>query len=279
MSKKRRTYSVALTVPVSPVLLDTQLLWDVAFTEPNLSAIDLFYQKTQELNVLITDPRNIPPQLPNLIVMGYVSAVESYFRTIIRTLVNLDSATRLCCESQLLTYGAVLAHSDKEMLPEALLERSSFANEKNIRQTMKELVGLKDKQLPREMTRALDDYDKVCQLRHCIVHRFGRLGSNNAIRLGLDDHRHCIEKPIRLDYGTLQSIYAVCHNVVKAFNGYLFHEILNRSAGQSPPPWSWDYRRDRRRFEPYFKAFVSASHPPSPALTAKQAYDKFRDAQ
>lgn len=62
----------------------------------------------------------------------------------------------------------------------------------------------------------------VCQLRHCIVHRFGFLGSNNAITLGLATHKNYLEKPLVISFSHLNEMVQVCENTVKLINNFLF---------------------------------------------------------
>ena len=49
-------------------------------------------------------------------LLGYVSAVEGYMRSLIRRLVHCDIFTKNCCESLQLSYGAVL-HDKLASLP------------------------------------------------------------------------------------------------------------------------------------------------------------------
>lgn len=95
------------------------------------------------LNPYSANIENVPYELTNMILLGCVSAVESYIRKILRSIINMDSCSRKKCESQTLTYGAAISHQNKkEMLPEALLEGYSFANGKNIKDTIKAFLDV-----------------------------------------------------------------------------------------------------------------------------------------
>ena len=259
---------------IHPSDLNTRSLFDKSYSEPlSSSAIDVFYEKTIELNKLIKKPEESTGALPNLVLLGYISAVESYFREIIRRLIIIDESSRLACESQTLTYGAVIVHEKPEMLPEALMENRSFANKKVIIDSLRELLGLKGS-LPSEVEEVLEEFSKVCHLRHCIVHRFGKLGSNNAIKLGLMEHKECLEKPLTIDYRNFQEILLICNNTVKVVNNFLFQRILNRTADTSGCLWTWDFRKDKKDFKRYYDTFVSENH----QVTMKAVYDGFRKA-
>jgi len=294
----------------------TDALFDGSFTEAAASAIDTFYQKSGELNVLILDPRDfrlmfqglrtggrispavhneletalsdttsIKPVFSNLVLLGYISAVESYIREILRRVITIDSEARRACEAKSISYGAALFHTPL-MLPEALLEQMSFISRRTIEDTIREFVGIVKVQIPKGISDILIEYENVCQLRHCIVHRFGKLGANNAIKLGLDLHSSFIEKPIKLDYAGLQRVAAVCSNLVKEVNQFLWEYVMMRLIAEpanqtkwkkknSNIPWSWDFRRDKAAFKKYFDTFAftgSATNIPRLA----DAYDEYR---
>jgi hypothetical protein len=256
-----------------PGNLDTQKLFDVSYIEPKKSSIDTFFIKTKTLNTLIVDPNNVDVQLTNLILLGYVSAVESYFRGIIRKSISIDMLSKKTCENQLLTFGAAISH-DKELLPEALLEKCTFINKENINESLKNYLGLKG-QFPSDVENVLEQYGIVCQLRHCIVHRFGLLGSNNAIKLGLSEHKEFLEKPLKINYSSLQEVFLICNNTVKVFNNYLFQRLLQRSVEECGC-WQWNYNKDKKLFNKYFTIFYSGQYPPTPNVIAKDIYNQFR---
>ncbi len=258
-----------------PSKLETQDLFDKDFIESVSSPIDTFFEKTKELNKLIADPDDFPGQLASLILLGYVSAVESYFREIIRKLILIDAASKRKCEKHSLTYGAAIIY-DSEMLPEAMLENYSFAGSKNIEESLKIFLGITKGDYSSGVIEAIDQFSKVCQLRHCCVHRFGRLGSNNAIALGLEDHKEYLEKPLKIDFDSLQEIFLVCNNIVREINNFLFEKIVNRSVSEGSYDWEWDLRKDRAEFIKYYNLFISDKKPPPENPSLKKAYEEFR---
>jgi len=256
--------------------LETQGLFDIDFKESNISPVDTFFEKTTELNKLIADPDDFPGQLAGLIVLGYVSAVESYLREIIRKLILIDTASKKKCEKHSLTYGAAIIY-DSEMLPEAMLEKCSFASSKNIEESLREFLGIPKGDYSSDVNEAIEQFSKVCQLRHCSVHRFGRLGSNNAIELGLEDHKEYLEKPLKIDFNSLQEIFLVCNNMVKEINNFLFEKILNRSVSEGLYSWEWDLRKDKSEFKKFYDLFVSEKNPPPQIPSLQKAYEEFRE--
>jgi len=254
---------------------ETHDLFDENYNESDSSAIDTFFEKTQDLIKLLGIPEKpILPNMANLIVLGYVSAVESYFREIIRKIIIIDKVAQESCENQSLTYGAALIHS-QEMLPEALLENCSFASKKNIIDAMRTFVAIKGN-IPNNIDEILEHFSKVCQLRHCIVHRFGRLGSKNMIGLGLSKHKDYLEKPLKLDFDKLNGIFLVCNSTVKVINNFLFQKIVARTVTNEVIEWRWNFVEDKNEFEKYYNIFASIKEPPESNTTLQDTYNEFK---
>ncbi len=316
MANNHSIYSYRINDYSTPSGWTTSSLFDATFTESTTSAIDTFYSKIKELNVLILDPRNfrplfdslhiagtistdahndlnhaitdttsIKPVFSNLILLGYISAVESFIREILRRIITIDFDARKACELRTIAYGAALFHTP-DMLPEALLENLTFLSRENIEKVLKDFIGIVKIPIPKNISDILIEYENVCQLRHCIVHRFGKLGANNAIKLGLDSHGIYIEKPIKLTYTALQNVASVCSNLVKDINQFLWEYVMMRLIAEpvnqstwkrrtSGVTWAWDFRKDKKRFKNYFDTFVltgSASY----AADVHTAYSEYK---
>jgi len=262
--------------------LNTDMMFDQAFSEVEQAPIDTYFQKTTSLIILI-NPTAFSSLMANLVVLGYISVFESYMREIIRKTVLIDSFSRNLCESMNLSYGAAISHEPK-LLPEAILEDISFAGKENIKSSIIQFTGIKG-HLPNSFSLALDEFDKVCQVRHCLVHRFGKLGTKNAIKLGLNNHKACIEKPLKLDYLSLQEIQHTCNVVVKEINNYLFNGLMKRlivDVNQNDKKitntvWKWNFNSDRSLFSKYYKTFVSTFERTTVHSNIKEAYNIYRD--
>lgn len=255
--------------------LKTEKMFDSNYSESDSSAIDTFIEKTKELNRLFSlKPLELPPHLANLILLGYVSAVESYLRMLLRQLICIDEPSRCRCESQLIKFGAAISY-DHEMLPESLLENFSFISKKSIRDAFSKLLEIGN--IPSDVDDTLDRYEIVCQARHCIVHRFGHLGANNAIELGLSSHKEFLNKPIKLNFDLLQEMLLICTNSVKVINNFLFQKILLRTADKNKALWKWDYRKDKKMFEKYFNLFYSKEESEGDFKTlCREAYNQLK---
>lgn len=247
------TFRSKLSVCRSPVnpKLPTATLFDIAHVESAQSAIDQYLARLTSINILTPSPTAFDPLQAQLILLGTVAAVESYFRTVLRRLITLDSECQTCTEDQAVTFGAAM-HLSKQMMPEALLERVTFVSETSLVEAIRQFVGVKGN-LPPDLLATFRDYASVCQLRHCAVHRFGKLGVKNAIFLGLRTHKPSLEKPLLLTYPALQNVIAISTGVVKTTNNFLFNEVLSRLPAAT---WTGKWGKDRIAFMPYYNLFA-----------------------
>ena len=265
---------------ISPILkFETRQVFDTGYSHSDESAIDDFVSKRNSLFLLTSDylanNQEVPIELGKLIFLGLISAVESYMRKVLRLLISTDKISEKQCENQVVKYGSVLSHKDTDLLAESLMENYSFSNGYNIKNTIESLLGIKCMKSKEEPFRsALVEYTKICELRHCIVHRFGLLGSHNAIKLGLESHLECVEKPVVLNYATLSEINVVCTNTVKAINNFLFCSVLERTFINKSIVWKLHYGQDRRNFIRYYNIFKDSQNGDDP----KDIYKTFINA-
>lgn len=281
MSKKKKIEYIfkinddATTIPN----FSTNSCFDSGYTETNSSPIDNCIEKINQLNLIHTQyltTTNSTGNLPtvyNLVLLGYISAIESYIREIIRKIINIDKFSKTLCEEEELSYGAAINYP-LELLPEVILEKASFASKDNIINSFKKYLGLKGHQ-PDELLKTLDEFEKICHLRHCIVHRFGKLGSQNAIKFGLDSHSDLVEKPLKLDVSMVYNLSIICTNTVLVINKYLHNKILQRTASKEASNWEWDLRKDKSTFKKYHDLFNSLLKP-HPDSSLKNSYDELK---
>ncbi|WP_374383818.1 hypothetical protein [Dongia sp.] len=240
------------TAAANPILA-TQSLFDASYKEAKGSAIDEFLTRLQAINRLAPTPSNFDPFQGQLVMLGVVAAVESFVRTLFRRTILIDPICKDCVNEHPVSYGAATL-LDRELLPEALLEGMTFISKKNIEDALKSLMSIKGP-TPPALERAITDYVRVCQLRHCAVHRFGKLGVRNAIALGLADHSKLLEKPLRFDYAALQNMIAISTGFVKTLNNLVFNELLSRIPDTE---WTGDYRTDKTLFRQYYYLFADS---------------------
>jgi hypothetical protein len=272
MASEFRSRLVLCAVQVNPALL-THSLFDRSYREPKGSAIDEFLRRVEAANRLAPRPTDFDAFQGQLVLLGAVAAVESYIRTLFRRLIAADKICQEAVEHMDVSFGAAM-HLTKDLLPEAILERISFLSHSNISESIRTLLAVKGALSP-ELETAIEDYVRVCQLRHCAVHRFGKLGVNNAIQLGLENHKALLEKPLLLNYRALQDAIAIATSFVKTLNNFLFNALLSRVPHDQ---WTGLYSKDRQVFGSYYLIFadrVSVRRTPA----AGKVYREFRKQQ
>lgn len=277
-------YASIVTVRPLKITIDTAKLFDENYVETDESPVDQFLENSLLLNKYWTKlsvEEEISPEISRLLLIGYVSAVEGYLRSLIRKLIHCDIFTNDLCSPHQISYAAATHHS-KEALPDALLEETSFSTQKVIAPALKKFVGLDN---PSAGTRVLlEQFDQVLQLRHCCTHRFGKLGVKNASALGMHTHSKLLEKPVSLDKVSIASIADLTFTLVKSLNNDVFGFVMNRTATGKAPlrdapgiGWVWHKSRDRSMFNKYYDIFCSKKDAtPSPA--ADVLYELFRQA-
>jgi len=278
------SYASITATPSSISVFDTATCFDRDYVETLCSPIDQFIENANAVNLLYLTMSSIPDALGRLALLGYMSAVESYLRAVLRGIVNLDEYAAKLVEPLSVPFGAAL-HLKQGMLAEALLEEFSFAGSGNVKDAMKIFVGVKGHR-PAEVDKSLREYQKICEMRHCCVHRFGKLGAKNAIRLGLSSHGKMLEKPLVLSKDALEDIALALRSFVKVINNYLFRAIMERTVINQnddgterlyQQDWTWGYKADRPRFIRYYNLFAtvkdsSASPPASDLYSSLKAF-------
>lgn len=280
-----------ITPPGAPLPpLDTTTWFAGGGAPDKSSPIDHFYKNCDGINKLVilqpylnkTTP--LPSELATISILGYMSAFESYLRTMLSRLISFDEYARFVVERKTVTFGAAMHHK-ADQLPDALLEGTSFASRDNIKDALKEYLRLKPQDVP-DIDKPLKDFQRICEMRHCCVHRFGRLGSNNAITLGLANHSNLLDASILLDIDQLQAILLSLRILVRTINTNLFTAIIERTTISEikderfpfsyPVKWTWRWPSDRARFRRYYALF-SSNDVASPSPDEQLVYKSFRD--
>jgi len=197
---------------------------------------------------------------------------------VVTGLVNVDTVSRRQAGSKSITFAVATNHPNPRLLPEVLMENMTFSSEGNIEKALRDILGLHN--ISADLKSTIREFEKLCQVRHCCVHRFGKLGSQNAWALGFDHHREMIERPFVPTPADVDRIADALQITVKTLNNFIFREVLDRTAQfefdqAAPWCWQWHYGRDRRKFQSYYDLFaLTAVEPRSPG--ARLVYDSFR---
>lgn len=249
--------------------LATGTLFDTSHVESTKSPIDQFLDRLHSINQLAPPPHNFDPLQGQLVLLGVIAAVESYLRTLFRRLINIDDICKSNAYKRDISYGAAI-HLHKDMLPEAILERISFISKDSIIENLRDILGIKGTK-PALVDSVISDYIVVCQLRHCAVHRFGRLGVSNAIALGIETHKEVLEKPLLLNYTALQTSILICTSLVKVLNEFIFNELISRVPETS---WNGSYSKDKKLLNKYYNIFSDTKSSLGATASSKDIHEQ-----
>lgn len=281
------TPSAALTE-----VLDAGALFQSTAAHPGNSPIDRYLENSNKLSKIYTNSpykEAMTPELGAVLLLGYVSAVESYMRGITRGLIHIDEHTKNLAAPKQLSYFAASNH-DPKLLPEALLESVSFSGAWNVSTTLKEfcgITGMGGGNYPKELKPAFAKFSDICQLRHCCVHRFGLLGAGSAHKLRVVD-KNLIEKPLALTVDALEDISTILEKFVLSLNSYIYRDVLERSFINSKSittdeserqykneEWARDYIQDKSRFVEYYNLFAVTAVSPA-SINVSDSYVEFQ---
>lgn len=276
----------------SKTTLDTENWFNPNHVTIVQSPVDEFRSNLSQINVLYlqADQRGeYTSMLGSLVYLGMVSAAEGYFRSLLRGLILVDPVCHHNALSRNVTYGAAVHHT-LELLPEALLEGLSLASAKNVASELKTLCNIsqmsKDGAVPAALKQLFHNFEVICQVRHCGIHRFGKLGSQQAFRLGMPLHKPLLEKPLALTVQHLQDIAEALDALIRGVNSYCFADILKRTHIAGPTgrekeklyqeAWKFRWAADKPRFSRYYRTFASLGGS-QPSASPKVLYDAFMD--
>ena len=196
------------------------------------SPIDRYYKSKNEI-LRLGVPRNLTSSwlLGDLLLIGIMSATERYFRDLFSSLVNICPISREAASGQSINISSVL-WSKKYGLKKGLFENISFADKKTIISACKSYLGYDILQSSLSYA-MLGSYEKVCQLRHCVVHAGSHWVAKNAINFGVEARDEEIQ--VEINFDNLQECIAICTNLVTCFNLELFEQMCKR--------WAIDWRK------------------------------------
>lgn len=217
------------------------------------SPIDQFYEETRNI-ISFATPQNINSSstLGALSAVGVVSCCENYFRQIFSAILGLCTDAQKVAALQTVNMGSVIWHPNSEIARGAF-EHTSLAASDNIFKTSEKYLGIKFKSLG--LDAIFKEFDKICELRHGIVHSNRILAGKNGIKLQLA----ASEKLTRIEVGfaKLQEILAVCQAMIISTNSKLFGVMCERWAKSWRLNPSWVVSKEGEKFKQIWMLFHS----------------------
>ena len=181
--------------------------------------------------------------MARLLLLGLVTGVESYFRGVLARVLRVCPICRAAAAEQVIPFGAVEYYGRGD-IESALFEGSSFSSVREVRNRTQKVLGIVVPSTG-SLSEALDAFELVCELRHASVHAHGALTSANARTLRLPSE--LVPGTVQLDLAALHSLASACLAAVRAYNGYLFAQIVERWVSQRAlsGEWATDWRSFR----------------------------------
>lgn len=205
------------------------------------AAIDEYYQNATNL-LQSSGASSCTAQGRRLLVVELVACVERYVRSLLVALVDTCPCSRRFVEKKQVSLASVAYYSGAE-LAFAVLDHQALSGVSEIIKATMQMLGLDVKQGSSAYV-ALSGFERVCQLRHAIVHQAGRLGPNNLLEI---DIRATSPMVVTISELGFQDLVAICHAAVRAYNQYVFESVVERWAREGRIVGDW--RQDQPLFE------------------------------
>lgn len=231
-----------------------------------------YFATTQNLTRKIISTRYADDsEVLGLLVLGVVSAAEFYFRSI------LSGITTICplCEKHIegvnIPAGSINFYSGTGFSSSiSAFEHESLADSKKLIQEIKRYTGLSCPDNS-SVKKALDDFEMLCEVRHCFVHARGFVGlkASRAINSPRTLQKLLIRQQQALDFIKL------AHNAVRAVNRYLSDETINRWIQRDVLTGNWN--KDRKPFLMFWSLFAITGEDSYSSIPSN-AYTKIKPA-
>lgn len=219
----------------------------------DLNPIDAFYESIGDV-LRLGSPEALAGSeaLGRLLLLGIVTVTETYFRSVVTAVVELCPLSHECASDQQIAYGALEFYGSTGIAL-SLLEGVSFAGDTEIAKTTRRILGF-DTSRSQSLMAALSGFNQICTMRHAVVHDHGRLNRGNAKTLKVrpaPGRTLCIS----VDFPNLQAAALACTSAVRAYNMFLWENIIQRWISSRVLRGTW--KGDKKLFDPMFKAFSS----------------------
>ena len=222
---------------------------------PARSAIDTFYFSSEPVLVGVNPDyfSNYPEQVSGLLYIGLISSTENYFRNILGMILEVCPVARQKAAEEKVQLGSYL-WSGPGIHSRTAFDFIAFSSGKNVTETFNKFIGYQVKQ--HGVWKAmLVEYDKLCEIRHGIVHSGLVLSGKNALKLGLLPSSSSMQ--VNPTYATVQEAGEICTTLVQAANNELFELMVERWAGEWRQLPSWQASRQGQLFGRIFRGFFS----------------------
>lgn len=169
------------------------------------------------------------PSVPPLVFVGLISLVENYFREILAgIIIQCPKAKEKSASKPLNLATAWIGYGELEKWA---FENTSFSDADTVKKSLSNLIGYTVSSASQVST-PLEEFNKLCELRHAIVHSAGLLAGKNAVQLQLPNSKNSVR--ITIGFSELQEAAEICTSLVCAVNLELYIHISRRWLNEWP---------------------------------------------
>lgn len=257
---------------------DANSMVSAALVNKKTSSIDKFYASTHQTLTQI-DPKFLNTygdEMAGLLFVGLISSTEDYFRNILGFILATCPKARAHAADEKVQLGSLLWAKD-QLQNRSAFEFMAFSSADNISKALSKFACHNVRQ-GGAFDGMLKEYDKLCELRHAVVHSGSYVAGKNAIKLAL---RHSLQPlKVSLNYRNLQSAGSVCTALVQAANIELFEAMISRWAQDWRRLSSWDAEQEEKLFKNIRAGFFSKrdqSNRAIPIISSARLLEQIRD--
>jgi hypothetical protein len=210
--------------------------------------------------------------LTAMLIVRCVSSTENYFRTILSEMLEMCPIAQRDCAEQQINLGGLIWHG-KNRFSRSAFEHVSFADSSEIVKATKKFIGCDLDR--RTFSDIFPQFDKLCQLRHAIVHADCHIPGRNAVKLNIvsiDSYA-----VLDLSYENLQDTLLVVRTLVSTYNRFMFTQFCQRWAVGWRQQSSWlpkdDYPVFKRMWRAFFSEMEFSGRPDRSRFTVRRCYN------
>lgn len=213
------------------------------------------------------------PWLSGYLLVSLVSSTELYFRDIFSGVIShCSESQRLSAEKQF-NMGSVLWHGTERYI-RATFENFSLTETGKILSCSKEYLGFEIKKSSKTFS-ALEEFEKICNLRHGIVHSGAQLPGKNAVKLMAPRNSNLTT----IEFGTiaLHEAASVCTVLVESYNAELYEEMILRWATKWRQHPTWSTAKENKKLKDIIGLFFSLENPVENRPSFRELKNKIMD--
>lgn len=217
----------------------------------NISPIDDFYNEVRTILALSSPTMSPIEWQGSIYAVAIISSTENYFRSILGKMIGICPHSKKKAAENNINLGSVLWHPNHS-IERGAFEHVSFSESKKIIEVTRKYIDVELNKS--DLIPILEEFNKVCELRHGIVHSARMLAGKNALILDLPSSDK--NQFITIGYGQLQNIASICTTLVVSYNQKLFETMAHRWATSWRNP-TWTSEIENESFKKIWDVFHS----------------------